>query len=228
MRTKRKTKAGFVDRMNALFLCIKYPFLYPRNRFTDKHYNNWDLNEKLKVLYSKAYVSRRTDDGFETKMISLANAIVYHVLLFWYNHPMQWMHFVPEFTELDSMEPAWRNAFGDDLVRELKKAMIEDGGRRYLRKVRIMQIKEKWGGLEIYLNFYGSKTFDVIRKYSGISRKICIECGKDACGRTTLRSGWICPYCKDHYERMKESDKMKRLEENGIEWFEFFDGKEKD
>ena len=27
------------------WLCIKYPFLYPRNRFTGKHYTNWKLDD---------------------------------------------------------------------------------------------------------------------------------------------------------------------------------------
>ena len=26
-------------------MCIKYPFLYPRNRFTGLHYNNWKLHQ---------------------------------------------------------------------------------------------------------------------------------------------------------------------------------------
>ena len=29
----------------ATALCIRFPFLYPRNRFTDLHYNNWDIIE---------------------------------------------------------------------------------------------------------------------------------------------------------------------------------------
>ena len=29
------------------YMCIKYPFLYPRNRFTDLHYNNWKIIEWL-------------------------------------------------------------------------------------------------------------------------------------------------------------------------------------
>ena len=36
---KRKLK----NTIKATALCIKYPFLYPRNRFTDKHYNNWKI-----------------------------------------------------------------------------------------------------------------------------------------------------------------------------------------
>lgn len=31
--------------IKSTYLCLKYPFLYPRNRFTGKHYNNWQLHE---------------------------------------------------------------------------------------------------------------------------------------------------------------------------------------
>ena len=36
-------------------LCIKYPFLYPRNRWTDKHYNCWKIIEYHRENYGKAY-----------------------------------------------------------------------------------------------------------------------------------------------------------------------------
>ena len=31
--------------IKSTYLCLKYPFLYPRNRFTGKHYNNWRLHQ---------------------------------------------------------------------------------------------------------------------------------------------------------------------------------------
>lgn len=74
-------------------LCIKYPFLYPRNRFTDEHYNNriisnkiWDLrnngiksisikvlkeddfnNELKKLLDTKDNIDRKTTLSFDYK-----------------------------------------------------------------------------------------------------------------------------------------------------------------
>lgn len=32
------------------YICIKYPFLYPRNRFTGEHYTNWYLTDKINKL----------------------------------------------------------------------------------------------------------------------------------------------------------------------------------
>lgn len=38
------------------YLCIRFPFFYPRNRFTGYHYNNWDLI-KLQRKYREQYAS---------------------------------------------------------------------------------------------------------------------------------------------------------------------------
>jgi hypothetical protein len=42
------------DLVRSTFLCIRYPFLYPRNRFTGLHYNNWKIIEKIKELYKSS------------------------------------------------------------------------------------------------------------------------------------------------------------------------------
>ena len=41
---------------NAIYLCIRFPFLYPRNRFSDEHtvYIRWMSNLVYKY-YSKSY-----------------------------------------------------------------------------------------------------------------------------------------------------------------------------
>ena len=79
------------------WLCIKYPFLYPRNRFTDEHYTNkkisnkiWklqnngiltipikilkedDFNNELKTLLSKNdNVKRKTTISFDYKSVNI-------------------------------------------------------------------------------------------------------------------------------------------------------------
>lgn len=37
--------------VNSTYLCIKYPFLYPRNRFNDLHYNNYKLLNYIESLH---------------------------------------------------------------------------------------------------------------------------------------------------------------------------------
>ena len=72
-----------------------------------------------------------------------------------------------------------------------KKALKKN---KFLYKYRIVQIKEKFGGLRWYDAGIpkDSKIFDIIAKYAEISYKTCGVCGKPA---TKMTKGWIYPYC---------------------------------
>lgn len=126
----------------ATILCIRFPFLYPRNRFTDKP-----------------------------------------------------SHLIPSWTELDALDTGWRKAFGIQICRELKRALLEDGGRKKLRRYRITQIKEKYGALCWYDQGGNEETNKILAKYEYISEHTCIVCGKAA---DYVTKGWIEPYCKEH------------------------------
>jgi hypothetical protein len=110
----------------------------------------------------------------------------------WINDwPLQLFHCLPDYTELDAMDPGWRKAFGIQMCKEIRKALLENGWK-YLFKYRIMQIKEKWGELRWYDSYSPPGVFDIINKYEDISRHTCIDCGAPA---TKMSTGWICPYC---------------------------------
>ena len=76
-------------------------------------------------------------------------------------------------------------------MKELKEAAIKDG---YLKELRIMQLKEKWGRNQLYVNMYGNNVLKVINKYEDLSWDTCIKCGKPA---THTSLGWISPYCAE-------------------------------
>ena len=263
-------------------LCIKYPFLYPRNRWTDKHYNCWKIIEYHRENYRKAYclislqitdkevnseeqteyykfldtkkeTYLRTDYSgdelviylgrnkgtiekiikkirlgskiYDSSWVSGKNVLVLKVnsveelkedynggfncirltinqilafkikILDWIEkYPLQIIHFPTYYTELDSMDKGWREAFGIDFCKELRKALIRTGGYKLLFGFRILQIKEKYGRLEVYCIGYNDEINKVISKYSKLSEKTCIRCGKPA---TWISKGWISPYCDD-------------------------------
>ena len=263
-------------------LCIKYPFLYPRNRWTDKHYNCWKIIEYHRENYGKAYhlISLQITDKevnseeqteyykfldtkketylrtdyfgdelviylgrnkgtiekiikkiklgskiYDSSWVSGKNVLVLKVnsveelkeiyngdfncirltinqilafkikILDWIEkYPLQIIHFPTYYTELDSMDKGWKDAFGMNFCKDLRKALIRTGGYKLLFRFRILQIKEKYGRLEVYCIGYNDEINKVISKYSKLSEKTCIRCGKPA---TWISKGWISPYCDD-------------------------------
>ena len=135
-------------------LCEQYPFLLPRNRWTDEIPKDFDYS----------------------------------------------------YTELDAMPDGWRKAFGLQMCEELKQELIRINK---MDEFRIAQIKEKFGELRFYTNWVTDEIEAIINKYTKLSRKTCINCGKPA---TVITTGWISPFCNDcvkdindNYEPIEES-----------------------
>lgn len=92
-------------------------------------------------------------------------------------------------TELDAMSDGWRKAFGIDMCEEIRIALGD-----YVEKYRITQIKEKYGELRWYDFGAPEGVEEIINKYTKLSRKTCIICGKPA---TRVSIGWIMPFCDE-------------------------------
>ena len=253
--------------IKSTILCIRFPFLYPRNRFTGLHYNNWKIvefhrkwwkytedtfilritNDKNKHLVNYGdfnnhiYTLRIKNDclevcngyyypwvsipiskygkgkiirvGWENKKIPYlvvedwednpdADHFIkivhakwlqkYIKFLDWINaYPLQLLHCIPSYTELDAMDTGWRKTFGIQMCKEIRTALLKKGWK-YLFNYRILQIKEKYGTLRWYDANSTKEIFEIIEKYENLSYHTCINCGKPA---TKISTGWICPYC---------------------------------
>ena len=96
-------------------------------------------------------------------------------------------------TYLDDIPVGWKIAFGEMMCEEIKQELIRCN---YLDEFRILQAKEKFGGLRIYTNGepVDCKVQQIIDKYSTLSENICVICGKPDVPITN--NGWISPYCK--------------------------------
>ena len=189
--------------IESCLLCIRYPFLYPRNRFTDRHYNNWWLDEAIKELFDNSHERTNpvdfhqgmTDDELyqmqhpKYKTTDKAKAVKC-ALLKAYRGILRLIHCVPTYTEMDAMDYGWRKAFGKEMLREVRNELKRSGK---LRSYRIAQIKEKWGGLCWYDAGGTKELFDILRKYESKSYCTCISCGRPAKYRTV---GYILPYCE--------------------------------
>ena len=177
----------------SIYLCIRFPFLYPRNRFTGLHYNNWKINDKLKELVNEAYNFGGKEEGYKMTVKNRWKWIQYNVLKWFHDCFLQVVFCIPTYTELDAMDTGWRKAFGIQMCKEIKQALLDAGGRKLLHSYRILHIKEKNGSI-CYDDFGAPhEVHKIIAKYEYISARTCIVCGKTADG---LSRGWICPYCK--------------------------------
>ena len=103
------------------------------------------------------------------------------------------------FTWLDDMPKGWRIAFGDNMLKDLKEALIADNA---LDQYQIVQVKEKYGGLRWYDNWSTERICKVIDKYEKLSYNTCIICGKPA---KYITKGWISPYCEDCVKIVRDS-----------------------
>lgn len=197
MKLSYKTKKFLMWPYNAVrssYLCIRFPFLYPRNRFTGNHYDCWKLVYYHKDNYEKAYRFGGKDEGFKAICINKWWAFKIKIADFLNDWVLQIFHCIPTYTEIDSMDTGWRKAFGIQMCKEIKQALLEKGDRKLLRKYRIMQIKEKYGGLRWYSNWETDDVSKIVEKYGYISEHTCIVCGKPADYMTT---GYILPYCEN-------------------------------
>lgn len=258
--------------IKSTWFCIRFPFLYPRNRFTGLYYNNYKLQnliEKLnkghvqyiwfdiatvdngsyastlvkdgdiysiKIVDNKVQITRNLkvvleepfnffgegkikrayalnekfilagDFKINKRFVIIKNntfkTFLAQILQIIHNYPLQWIHCIPTFTELDSMPNGWRKAFGIQMCKEIKAELKKI---KYLRKYRIMQIKEKFGSLRWYDAGNNAEIQNIINKYEEISARTCIICGKPA---EYISRGWISPYCENCIDKNFEHDRI--------------------
>lgn len=109
-------------------------------------------------------------------------------------------NFEYEYTALDIMPDGWRKAFGNEFANDLQKYVDlmnpDDKEHTY-----IIDMKEKYGYLHIYLSRYTPFTRSVCVQYADKSRQTCIHCGKPA---TKVTTGWVSPWCDECAEQHQQ------------------------
>lgn len=138
--------------------------------FTDEQRRNYDLCMKYPILIPTNRRTSKTCDDY------------YY-----------------ESTELDSMPSGWRIAFGEQWAKEVQET-INKLPKQERERIRIMDLKEKYGGLRAYFSYYTEELDNVLSKYEKLSERTCIICGASA---TKISTGWISPYCSSCAGRIK-------------------------
>lgn len=110
-------------------------------------------------------------------------------------------------TWLDSIDTGWLKRFGVDLCDDLKEAIKKDNCEK---DFMIVEIKEKFGFMNLYVLGAGEYTNEVISKYEELSKYVCGFCGQTADYMTT---GWNYPICKQCAETRLRDDRYMTIEQ---------------
>lgn len=113
------------------------------------------------------------------------------------------------YTELDAMPDGWRKVFGEQMCEEIQNELNKLSEEDRL-KYCILQIKEKYGYLRWYSNWYTDEIGKIIHKYEELSERTCIKCGAPA---TKISLGWISPWCDECAKKVGKCDNLMNIED---------------
>ena len=190
---------------SAVIMCIRFPFLYPRNMWTGKHYNNRKLQNKYREIYDKYHIFRTEDRSanggsrfeiVENRWDSKRWKFVYNCLKYLEKF-IAIFHIIPTHSLHTWIPDGWRKAFGTQMWKEVRHELYKSGGWKAVYSFRITDIKEKWGALQVYVCSAPANVYKVLQKYEYISTRTCIVCGELATCETPIEY-WKCPYCDKH------------------------------
>ena len=92
----------------------------------------------------------------------------------------------------------WKTRFQHSMIWDIKDALREDGINP--GEVTILQMKEKYGDLCVYLDVFSPRASKVIDEYENLAKHTCVNCGK----LTSLMWKTI-PVCEKCYPKRKET-----------------------
>lgn len=111
-----------------------------------------------------------------------------------------------EYTMLDFFPSGWQKAFGEQWAQEVQEVIykmpIDAKESAY-----IMDIKEKWGQLRVFLSVCSEELEEVLKKYEKLSESVCFQCGKS---KTEGFGGWFSYLCNDCEQELMERRKILR------------------
>ena len=234
MKQFNKIKQQMYDVIHSSYMCIKYPFLYPRNRFTGKHYDNIKIDRYLygtpdmyslkyngtmfeRVLtqpkkpgiYDKAFdvtVNNPVENEkfIHRKIKSYFWCCWFYIVKFYADYITQVFHCIPTYTEWDEVEKGMPGWNNAFGQQYLDELKTQLKKDGMLYSFRINQIKEKWGSFQLYCEGASKDVYDIISKYEHLSYKTCYDCGKPA---TKYTQSWILPFCDECYEKHTKNKK---------------------
>jgi hypothetical protein len=114
--------------------------------------------------------------------------------------------FCYEYTKLDFFPEGWKKAFGEQWAKDVQEA-IDKLPINTKREAYILDIKEKFGQLRVFLSVFSEELEEVLKKYEKISEQICHRCGKS---KTEGFGGWFSYLCDDCEQELMKRRKILR------------------
>lgn len=78
-----------------------------------------------------------------------------------------------------------------EMAKEIE-ALSHSTGKKY----KAVQIKEKFGGLRVYVNQNDAEIDEIIKRAESLCAKTCEACGK--AGKNIAKGGWYKTVCEEH------------------------------
>lgn len=99
----------------------------------------------------------------------------------------------------DDVGPGWK-----PILQSLGEALTHRLAQKPDTSVQVLQVKEKFGSLRVYLSWKGlvsDEVWALVGLAERISGKVCEMCGKPGTSRTQLnaRYGWLKTFCEEHH-----------------------------
>lgn len=196
-----KNQNNILHTLESIVLCIRFPFLYKRNRYTGRHYTPAWYTVKMLELHNKIdfneYVAGRTTRSRYYRFVSKILTALSYVNVFRY---------IPTSTWLDNLPYGWKQGFAIDMCKEIKQILKRRKRNGDIHHYFIYDVKEKLGELCWYASLHSYELDNVIDKYEDIAYHTCVDCGKPAEYYTDTFMG---SYCEEHMKELADAFKYK-------------------
>lgn len=169
-------------------------YLRLRNKFPSESnsYESWKEDRNLIINYNKDLLKRypwlEPVNAFSGKRIIQCSG-KNGEKGFWPGDPNKNPDYDYSYTVLDEMPRGWRLAFGDDMIEEINQELLKYD---FVEDYRVIEIKEKWGGLRWYDG--GTPVGKLSKDYQEVTRR-----GHESLKRTWGPDFLLKEDCSEHY-----------------------------
>ena len=94
-----------------------------------------------------------------------------------------------DFSMFELLPPGWYMAFAQNMMEDLQQ-VLDKQSEEVRESFQILDVKEKWGRMRVYVAPYIEEVEDVIDKYETIAMHTCCICG------TPVRVIKLYPLCE--------------------------------